>query len=352
MAATREVDPAFINILEHFADNNEEQELSKDGAILWANANYAGSQAVMSYSNNDIASSMSAQRRGFSRHGLVGYVESHDEERTIFRAVNYGKVDGGYSTKDTATALERLEALMVATLCVPGPKMLWQFNEIGYPYNIDLNGRLGRKPLAWPLLRDQRRLNVFQAVADLNEARKVYACFSTLSATLQTADFVKTIVLKDPSCDLLYVGNFDVVSKTVNLPFTKKGTWFDYTGKRQYNVYLDNNSTTLKPGEYRLYTTQPVYGLVTGVDEQTPLVDQQLSVWPQPASDEVSFTLPSVAGTLRIIDAFGRTIDMVESTEFDTPRQTINTSRLSSGVYIATFTSATQQHITSFVIQR
>lgn len=306
----------------------------------------------MSYSNNDIASSMSAQRRGFTRHGLVGYVESHDEERTIFRAVNYGKVDGGYSTKDTATALKRLEALMVATLCVPGPKMLWQFNEIGYPYNIDLNGRLGRKPLAWPLLRDQRRLNVFQAVADLNEARKVYACFSTMSATLQTADLVKTIVLKDPSCDLLYVGNFDVVSKTVNLPFTKKGTWFDYTGKRQYNVYLDNNSTTLQPGEYRLYTTQPVYGLVTGVDEQTPLVDQQLSVWPQPASDEVSFTLPSVAGTLRIIDALGRTIDMVESTEFDTPRQTINTSRLSSGVYIATFTSATQQHITSFVIQR
>lgn len=352
MAATREIDPSFINILEHFADNSEEQELSKDGAILWANANYAGSQAVMSFTNNDIASSMSAQRRGFTRHGLIGYVESHDEERTIFRAVNYGKVEAGYSTKDTATALKRLEALMVATLCVPGPKMLWQYNEIGYPYNIDLNGRLGRKPLAWPLLRDQRRMNVFQAVADLSAARKIYPCFSTLSATLQTGDLVKTILLKDASCDLLYVGNFDVVPKTVNLPFTKKGTWYDYTGRRQYNVYLDNNSTTLQPGEYRLYTTQPVYGLITNVDQETDNRTEQFSAYPQPASDELSLLLPGRAGVLRIVDALGRTVDSINVTEFDLQNITVNTSRFSNGSYVAIFKTATQQYITSFVIQR
>lgn len=352
MAATREVDPAFINILEHFADNNEEQELSKDGAIMWANANYAGSQAVMSFSNNDIASSMSAQRRGFTRHGLVGYVESHDEERTIFRAVNYGKVEAGHSTKDTAVALKRLEALMVATLCVPGPKMLWQFNEIGYPYNIDLNGRLGRKPLAWPLLRDQRRMSVFQAVADLSAARKVYTCFSTLTATLQTGDLVKTILLKDPTCDLLYVGNFDVVPKTVNLPFTKKGTWYDYTGKRLYNVYLDNNSTTIQPGEYRLYTTQPVSGLITRVADEAEQNDSQFYAFPQPASDELSLRLPGGAGELRIIDALGRTIEFINVTEFDAKNITLDASCLNNGSYMAVFTTSTQKHITSFVIQK
>jgi hypothetical protein len=220
--------------------------------------------------------------------------------------------------------------------------MLWQFNEIGYPYNIDLNGRLGRKPLAWPLLRDQRRMSVFRAVADLAAARKVYSCFSTLSATL----------LKDASCDLLYVGNFDVVPKTVNLPFTKKGTWYDYTGRRQYNVYLDNNSTTLQPGEYRLYTTQPVFGLITSVDQTIDNHAEQLSSYPQPASDELLLQLPGGAGLLRIADALGRTIQSIVVSEFDTESLAVDTSRLSNGSYVAIFTTATQQHITSFVIQR
>ena len=352
MSATREVDPTFINILEHFADNDEEKELANNGAVLWANANYAGSQAVMSFSNNDIASSMSAQRRGFTRHGLVGYVESHDEERTIYRSVNFGKVEGGYSTKDTATALKRLEALMVATLCVPGPKMLWQFNEIGYPYNIDLNGRLGRKPLAWPLLKDQRRMSVYQAVADLCEARKRYACFASLSATLQTGDLVKTILIKDASCDLLYVGNFDVAARTVNLPFTRKGTWFDYTAKRQYNVYLDQNSVLLQPGEYRLYTTQPVYGLVSSVDDETVHNNEALTVFPQPASSTLTITMPRLSGTLRVTDAVGRIVHEQAVSELDTTASHIDPGMLGSGVYMATFTTETTTYTTSFVIQR
>lgn len=352
MAATREVDPNFINILEHFADNDEERELANNGAILWANANYAGSQAVMSFSNNDIASSMSAQRRGFTRHGLIGYVESHDEERTIYRSVNFGKVDGSYSTKDTATALKRLEALMVATLCIPGPKMLWQFNEIGYPHSINLNGRLGRKPLAWPLLNDPRRMNVFQAVSDVSEARKRYACFGSLSATLQTGDLVKTILLKDPTCDLLYVGNFDVVSRTVNLPFTRKGNWYDYTTKRQLSVYLDNNSTTLQPGEYRLYSTQPIHGLVTNVEDEQAAIDAAIKVYPQPASDQLTITLPQATGLLRIIDTMGRTVLEQKISEFDSTTFMVGSSTLGSGIYVVKYITPTNTHTTSFVIQR
>ena len=351
MAATREVDPSFINILEHFADNDEERELANNGAILWANANYTGSQAVMSFSNNDIASSMSAQRRGFSRHGLIGYVESHDEERTIYRSVNFGKVEGGYSTKDTTVALKRLEALMAAMLCVPGPKMLWQFNELGYPHSINLNGRLGRKPLAWTLLNDQRRMNIFQVVADLNEARKRYACFASMSATLQTSDLVKTIVLKDPTCDLLYVGNFDVAARTVNLPFTKKGTWFDYTARRQYNVYLDQNSVLLQPGEFKLFTTQPVYGLVSGIDDDLALMHDAITVFPQPASEQLHIMLPSQRGSLRIADAIGRVVCEQAVGQFDAPSVKLDVAGLTNGVYTVAFITETTTHTTSFVIQ-
>ena len=345
MSATTSVDPGFYNILEHFADNNEEKELSDNGAILWANANYAGSQAVMSFSNQDIASSMSAQRRGFPRHGLIGYVESHDEERTIYRSVNLGRVDATHNTRDTTIALRRLEALMVQMLCIPGPKMLWQFNELGYPISINENGRLGRKPMGFPYLRDPRRQRVLKSVSDLNAARQRYDVFAQMSATLQTADPMKTIVVKDASCDLVYLGNFDVVSKTVNIPFTRKGRWFEFATSTDVNVYLDNNTVTLLPGEYRLYSTQPLRGLTTSIDDR--IGEEEIRIYPNPSSEVVSVSSPEPIMQILLVDALGQIVRTISSGMAETVC-TLDVSDLAPGMYRAilrTAHSSTQQSI-------
>jgi hypothetical protein len=311
MSATTSVDAGFYNILEHFADNAEEKELSDNGAILWANSNYAGSQAVMAYSNQDIASGMSAQRRGFGRHGLVGYVESHDEERTIYRAVNSGSTNPSHNTRDTSIALRRLEALMVKMLCIPGPKMLWQFNELGYPISINENGRLGRKPMGFPYLRDARRRRVMQAVADMNQARKRHEAFAQMTATLQTVDPMKSILVRDASCDYIYLGNFDVVSRTVPIPFTRKGRWYEFATSTDINVYLDNNTITLLPGEYRLYSTQSFRGLATSVDDDVDVRD--LSIYPNPADDVVVIDVPDRAMEIIVLDVLGSVVRRVDA---------------------------------------
>jgi len=311
MSATTSVDAGFYNILEHFADNAEEKELSDNGAILWANSNYAGSQAVMAYSNQDIASGMSAQRRGFGRHGLVGYVESHDEERTIYRAVNSGSTNPSHNTRDTSIALRRLEALMVKMLCIPGPKMLWQFNELGYPISINENGRLGRKPMGFPYLRDLRRRRVMQAVADMNQARKRHEAFAQMTATLQTVDPMKSILVRDASCDYIYLGNFDVVSRTVPIPFTRKGRWYEFATSTDINVYLDNNTITLLPGEYRLYSTQSFRGLATSVHDEEDL--QDLSIYPNPADDVVVIHVPDRAMEIIVLDVLGSVVRRVDA---------------------------------------
>ncbi len=310
MSATSSVDRDFYNILEHFADNAEEKELSDAGAILWANANYAGSQAVMAFSNQDIASAMSAQRRGFSRHGLIGYVESHDEERTIYRSVNFGRADASHNTRDTTIALRRLEALMAQMLCIPGAKMLWQFNELGYPISINENGRLGRKPMGFPYLRDPRRERVRKAVADLNEARKRYNVFAQMQSTIQAADPLKTIVINDASCDLIYIGNFDVVSRTVSVPFTRKGRWYEFATSSDVNIYLDNNTVTLLPGEYRLYSTQPFRGLTTTVHEERE-TGAHVTAFPNPTADHVTITCPAQTRQIDLVDILGRTVRTV-----------------------------------------
>jgi 1,4-alpha-glucan branching enzyme len=280
ISAIREVDSTFVIIFEHFADNSEEVELAKAGAIMWGNATGAGSNAMQGFDSQDIAGAMSAQRRSMPVHGLIGYVESHDEERMFVR---------GIAQFDTTTTLRRLEALMAATLCIPGSKMLWQFNELGYPHPINLNGRLGRKPMAWSLLNDSRRVRLRNAIADLSAARQKWPAFATLKATtLSTFDKLKTIVLSDPTCDVILLANLDQSARTVQVPFTRKGVWHEFARDTTWSFYVDPApSILLMPGEYRIYSTQRLRGSVVSVDEPT-VSSFHTSVHPTPASTHVT----------------------------------------------------------------
>ena len=61
-------------------------------------------------------------------------MESHDQERQMFKNESYGNINGTYSVKDLATGLKRQEAAAAYFLSIPGPKMLWQFGERWWPF--------------------------------------------------------------------------------------------------------------------------------------------------------------------------------------------------------------------------
>lgn len=342
-SAVRAVDPTSIVIYEHFADNDEEKELSRDGSLLWANGTWTGAQAILGYDNQDLAAAVSAQRRGFQRHGLIGYVESHDEERMLVR---------GVEARDTTTVINRLEALMVTLLCIPGPKMLWQFNEIAYPHSINLNGRLGRKPLAWPLLSDGRRERLRRTVAELSAARQLYACFESMSATLQTYDKLKTIVLNDPSCDVVMIANLDATTRTTTIPFTRKGVWYEFSRDTTDAYYIDNATVTLRPGEYRLWSTRPLRGSITTdvSDDTYDVVVDTVDVYPNPASDMMHVRVPEGTTSVVVTDVMGRTLWSTP----DTAAQawTIDCSTWPTGTYSLRFASTNGQQIRTIVVQR
>ena len=83
---------------------------------------------------------ISYKNRGWSDPHLVGYMESHDEERLMFRNLAYGNSGGSYNIKSLNTALERMELAGAFFFTIPGPKMIWQFGELGYDFSIDENG--------------------------------------------------------------------------------------------------------------------------------------------------------------------------------------------------------------------
>lgn len=81
-------------------------------------------------------------------------MESHDEERTAFKAKEYGNGDLKINLENRMKSMATNTAFF---LTVPGPKMIWQFGEMGYDISIEENGRTGRKPLHWEYLDDQYR---------------------------------------------------------------------------------------------------------------------------------------------------------------------------------------------------
>ena len=97
-----------IVIMEHLAEDREDRELADYGILLWANANFNFSEAIMGYNggNNSSLSWTYFKNRGWSSANMVTYMESHDEERVIYKALNYGNSTGNYNVKNLNTSLE------------------------------------------------------------------------------------------------------------------------------------------------------------------------------------------------------------------------------------------------------
>lgn len=101
-------DNAFV-ILEHFADNSEEKVLSNDGFLLWGNLNHNYTEASMGWTDNSNLDWISYQQRGWDDPHVVGYMESHDEERMMFKNLEYGNsTNTSHDVKDLNIALKRV----------------------------------------------------------------------------------------------------------------------------------------------------------------------------------------------------------------------------------------------------
>ncbi len=183
------VDSAAYVILEHFAEDREEKELTDYGMMVWGNLNYQYSEASMGWNESGKSnfSRISYKSRGFTKPHLVGYMESHDEERLMYKNLKWGNALGQYDIKKLNIALSRIKLASAFFLTVPGPKMIWQFGELGYDYSIDYNGRLGEKPIRWDYYTNQtnsERQKLFKFISELISLRKKYKVFHTENFSL------------------------------------------------------------------------------------------------------------------------------------------------------------------------
>lgn len=320
---------AFI-ILEHFADNSEEKELSNNGMMLWGNMNYEYNEATMGYNSN--LSWGSYQQRGWSEPNLVTYMESHDEERLVFKNLQYGNSSGNYSVKNLATALDRIKLAAAFFFTVPGPKMLWQFGELGYDYSINWPSgtdadRLTPKPPRWDYLNDYERHYLLRVFQELINIRKEYDVFETSDYYFDATPKLKKLQLNHSSMNINIIGNFDVVQGSINPAFQTPGKWYNFFSGDSINITNRSDPIALQPGEFRIYSTvklpTPEEGILLGNDRETlaEISYDLFQNYPNPFNPEtrISFSLGSSGFvSVKVFNILGQEIRTLLSAEKNT----------------------------------
>lgn len=306
--------PDAYVILEHFADNSEEIELSDYGMMLWGNMHWAYKEANLGYAEGKSFSGTYYLDRGWSNEHLISYMESHDEERQMVDMLLYGDEVPGYSVRETDIALNRLKQAAAFLYLVPGPKMLWQFAEFGYDVSINENGRTGAKPSRWEYLEDPERLNTWKVHAEIFKLRNAYPTFTEGDFTWETDGNVKQMNYSHTDFDAVVVGNFNVETESVTLTLGSDGPWFDYFSGESITLADASFEKELEPGEFHILTSKQLplpttEGLVPW-RLFTPLGianEMNASIYPNPFRGAIS--LKGDYTELEVSDMLGRKVD-------------------------------------------
>ncbi|NOU18923.1 MAG: T9SS type A sorting domain-containing protein [Bacteroidales bacterium] len=280
------VKPNAYVILEHFCADTEEKELSDYGMMIWGNLNYNYNEATMGYVSTSNFSSISYKTRGWANPNLVGYMESHDEERLMFKNKTYGNsTNATYNIKNIPLGLARNELAALFFFTVPGPKMIWQFGELGYDISIDQNGRVGRKPIHWDYMQDVNRRHLLTTYAQLIKLRKDYPVFGTNDFITSFSGAKKWIKLNSNDMNAIAMGNFNVQTETFTLDFPNTGRWYEYFAQDSIDLSTTTFNADFVPGECRLYTSKRIIkdDIFLGIETNQPIVSSsELEIWPNP----------------------------------------------------------------------
>ena len=290
--------PGSYCILEHFCDNTEEIELSNYGMMLWGNSNYNFQEEAMGWVATSNFEYGIFKVRNWTQPHLVTYMESHDEERMMYKNLLFGNSSGSYNTKDLSTALKRMEMCASFFTMIPGPKMIWEFGELGYDYSINhcTNGtvnnncRLDPKPIRWDYLQSISRQRLFDIYAALLKLRfhPLYKNgFLTDRVTQNLAGAFKWLQITTDTSNVCIIGNFDVTAATNTVTFQNSGTWYDYLNGNTFTATGTPQTITLQPGEFHLYLNRNVTNVVTtpvsNINNQP--VTFNITVYPNPLID-------------------------------------------------------------------
>lgn len=257
-ATIKAVKPDAYVILEHFCAENEEKELAEDGMRLWRNANEAYCQAAMGNADKSSFASLTTIGTSMPFGGWVGFMESHDEERAAYKQTQWGI---GTLKTDLGDRMKQLATNTAFFLTVSGPKMVWQFGEMGYDISIEENGRTGKKPVKWEYLDLNERKTLHDTYAKLAALRnahpELFASSATMNWKVSTSNWAngRFITLTAGNKGVVVVGNFTEKETALSASFPFTGVWYNYMdAQKVLQVNAPTQEVKVPAHDFVLYT--------------------------------------------------------------------------------------------------
>lgn len=307
----RTYDSTCYLILEHFADNTEEKELADYGFMLWGNMNHNYNEATMGYVNTSNLNGGDYKTRSWTKPHLVTYAESHDEERLMFKNIQFGNAQGAYNVKTLKTGLRRIEAAMCFLIPQQGPRMIWQFGELGYDYSIDFNGRVGNKPIRWDYFSDASRKRIYEVTSILGWLKNTQPSYSSSNYIFNASGGIKLYKVNDATLNTVCVANFNVKTDSIIPTFQHTGVWYEVFTNDSINVLDVQQKIILQAGEYKFYVDKKLTPPTTLTSVKTKnKSDLDAEVYPNPVLDEIyiEWTSNGEPTQLEVYDLLGKKV--------------------------------------------
>ena len=363
------LDPTHYVIFEHLGSENEEKEWANyrydegKGVMMWGNMNYAYNELTMGYTS-DISGIGHKSRPQFQGPRVIGYAESHDEERLMYKNLMYGNsTNSSHDVKDLNTALSRMSALGAVTLTVPGPKMIWHFGDLGMENSIftcndgsvndpsgnDGDCKLDTKPQPqWTgnWLADTNRNKIYNDWARMIALKTNEPVFKG-DYIMTTDNLTPSIEIFDSALSdsdlnkVIVLANFDVTSQTMNTTIPTGQTWYDLmdaTGNTTYS----GATVTIAAGQFRIFGNK-ASTLSTDSFESV----SGFTIYPNPVNH--TFKVNKEVNMLDIYDLTGKRIksfkgDFTQADSFDI-------SDLNQSIYLIKVENKNGQVLTSKLIK-
>ncbi len=275
------LDDTHYVIFEHLGSDNEEQQWANyrinegKGIMLWGKMTDQYNELTMGQNGNKNFDRAGHLSRGFNDKRLIAYAESHDEERLMYKNLQFGNsTNSSHDVKNLNVALSRMSALGAVTLTIPGPKMIWHFGELGMEQSIFTcnNGtvnepggggdcKLDTKPQPqwvnnWT--SDALRSQIYNDWSRMNDLKINEPVFEG-DYTINSGGFTPKIFIFDTSIpndqlrNVIVYANFGVNSASVSTDFPYGGTWYDLMDETN-STTIDGSTVniTLQAGEFRI----------------------------------------------------------------------------------------------------
>ena len=366
-------DPTSYVIFEHLGTDSEEAAWANykiaegKGVMMWDKETNPYNQNTMGFATNSNFNRVKYSAHGFTERRAMSYGESHDEERIMYKNITFGAA--GANT--LAEALQRQKSYGAVFLTVPGPKMIWQFAELGFDKSIFMctNGtvntdtdatpgdcKLDPKPSAFGLNydTDAARKSVYDTWAKILEIRLSSQVFNTKTFNVESGNLMPRIFIwndasTEPLKNVVILANFTTSSQSIVPDFPYTGNWVNLMDNSAVPVASTTAPITIEAGGFRIFGNAPalatsetgnVKNAVSLVITQNPVTNGTANLRYTNADN----------GTLAIYDLSGKLVKSVKTAKSNGD-EAVSINGLKSGMYLIQLKSDKGVAVTKMVVK-